>query len=166
MFRPTWPSSGVYDVSLVYSWRNLLRCFCCLCCTWLYYAVSHLCFFVVFSLVSWFLCACLLLAFLCCLSGLTTCNKGNKSSEEDSFRNIKVKHHTHLKMAETCSVEQLQLNVRQWIIYNKAARRRQHKLKTYWTIQCSRMLKYNVIIPLQIVFVRKLPQSERIITFH
>jgi hypothetical protein len=29
MFRPTWPSSGVYDVSLLYSWRNLLRCFCC-----------------------------------------------------------------------------------------------------------------------------------------
>jgi hypothetical protein len=22
MFRPTWPSSGVYDVSLLYSWRN------------------------------------------------------------------------------------------------------------------------------------------------
>jgi hypothetical protein len=41
--------------------------------------------------------------------------KGNKSSEADSFRNIKVKHHTHLKMAmyaETCSVEQRQLNVR------------------------------------------------------
>jgi hypothetical protein len=40
--------------------------------------------------------------------------KGNKSSEADSFRNIKVKH-THLKMAmyaETCSVEQRQLNVR------------------------------------------------------
>jgi hypothetical protein len=26
MFRPTWPSSGVYDVSFLYSWRNLLRC--------------------------------------------------------------------------------------------------------------------------------------------
>jgi hypothetical protein len=25
--------------------------------------------------------------------------KGNKSSEADSFRNIKMKHHTHLKMA-------------------------------------------------------------------
>jgi hypothetical protein len=25
--------------------------------------------------------------------------KGNKSSEADSLRNIKVKHHTHLKMA-------------------------------------------------------------------
>jgi hypothetical protein len=24
--------------------------------------------------------------------------KGNKSSEADSFRNIKAKHHTHLKM--------------------------------------------------------------------
>jgi hypothetical protein len=30
MFRPTWPSSGVYDVLLLYSWRNVLRCFCCL----------------------------------------------------------------------------------------------------------------------------------------
>jgi hypothetical protein len=29
-------------------------------------------------------------------------------------------------------------------IYNKAARRRQLNLKTYWTIQCSRMLKYNI----------------------
>jgi hypothetical protein len=27
MFRPTWPSSCVYDVLLLYSWRNLLRCF-------------------------------------------------------------------------------------------------------------------------------------------
>jgi hypothetical protein len=31
-------------------------------------------------------------------------------------------------------------------IYNIAARRRQLNLKTYWTIQCSRMLKYNIII--------------------
>jgi hypothetical protein len=41
--------------------------------------------------------------------------KATKSSEADSFRNIKVKHHTHLKMAmeaETCSVEQRQRNVR------------------------------------------------------
>jgi hypothetical protein len=30
MFRPTWLSSGVYDVLLLYSWRNLLRCICCL----------------------------------------------------------------------------------------------------------------------------------------
>jgi hypothetical protein len=29
-------------------------------------------------------------------------------------------------------------------IYYKAARRRQLNLKTYWTIQCSRMLKYNI----------------------
>jgi hypothetical protein len=36
-------------------------------CTWLYYACSHLCFSVVFSLVSWFLCACL----LSCLSLLS-----------------------------------------------------------------------------------------------
>jgi hypothetical protein len=37
-----------------------------------------------------------------------------------------------------------QPNVRQWTIYNKAARRRQHNLKTYWTIHCSRMLKYSI----------------------
>jgi hypothetical protein len=29
MFLPTWPSSSVYDVLLLYSWRNLLHCFCC-----------------------------------------------------------------------------------------------------------------------------------------
>jgi hypothetical protein len=29
-------------------------------------------------------------------------------------------------------------------IYNKAARRRQLNLKSYWTIQCNRMLKYNI----------------------
>jgi hypothetical protein len=45
-------------------------------------------------------------------------------------------------------VEQQQLNVRQRTIYNKAARRRQHNLKTYWTIQCSRMLKYSIILDL------------------
>jgi hypothetical protein len=28
IFRPTKPSSSVYDVLLLYSWRNLLRCFC------------------------------------------------------------------------------------------------------------------------------------------
>jgi hypothetical protein len=36
--------------------------------------------------------------------------------------------------AETCSVEQRQLNVRQRTIYNKAARRRQHNLKTYYNV--------------------------------
>jgi hypothetical protein len=30
-------------------------------------------------------------------------------------------------------------------IYNKAARRRQLNLKSYWTIQCNRMLKYNIM---------------------
>jgi hypothetical protein len=30
-------------------------------------------------------------------------------------------------------------------IYNKAARRRQLNLKSYWTIRCSRMLKYNIM---------------------
>jgi hypothetical protein len=29
-------------------------------------------------------------------------------------------------------------------IYNKAARRRQLNLKSYWTIQCNRMLTYNI----------------------
>jgi hypothetical protein len=33
------------------------------------------------------------------LHSITMSNKGNKSSEADFFRNIKVKHHTHLKMA-------------------------------------------------------------------
>jgi hypothetical protein len=33
------------------------------------------------------------------LHSITTCNKDNKSSEADSFRDIKVKHFTHLKMA-------------------------------------------------------------------
>jgi hypothetical protein len=42
-------------------------------------------------------------------------------------------------------VEQRQLNVRQRTVYNKAARRRQHNLKIYWTIQCSRMLQYSII---------------------
>jgi hypothetical protein len=80
MFRPTWPSSIVYDVLLLYSWKNLLRCFCCP-----FLHVVTLCTFPfvffcrVFSLVSWFLCACL----PACLA----------------FRNIKVKHRTHLKMA-------------------------------------------------------------------
>jgi hypothetical protein len=31
-------------------------------------------------------------------------------------------------------------------IYNKAARRRQLNLKSYWTIQCNRMLKYNIFL--------------------
>jgi hypothetical protein len=29
--------------------------------------------------------------------------------------------------------------------YNKAARRRQFNLTSYWTIQCNRMLKYNIV---------------------
>jgi hypothetical protein len=88
MFRPTWPSSRVYDVLLLYSWRNLLR-WGFFSCTWLHYARFHLwgglnmryyyyylcyffcsvivyiCFYLlvffccVFSLVFWFLCVCL-----------------------------------------------------------------------------------------------------------
>jgi hypothetical protein len=50
--------------------------------------------------------------------------------------------------------------VRQWNIYNKAARRRQHNLKTYWTIQCSRMLKYNIID--QMRFVRAMEGSWKV----
>jgi hypothetical protein len=109
MFRPTWPSSGVYDVLLLYSWRNLLRCFCfpflhvVTLCTF-----SFVLFCCVFSLVFWFLCACLPACHFL-LSGQTT------------------------------------RNVRQRTIYNKAARRRQHNLKTYWAMQCSRMLKYSII---------------------
>jgi hypothetical protein len=97
MFRPTWPSSGVYDAFLLYSWRNLLCCFCCPFLHVVTLCTSSFVFFCcVFSLVFWFLCACFLPA---CL--------------------------------QACSVEQRQLNVRQWTIYNKAARRRQHNLKTY-----------------------------------
>jgi ABC-type multidrug transport system fused ATPase/permease subunit len=55
MFRPTWPSSGVYDVLLLYSWRNLLRCFCfsflhvVTLCTFSF--VFLLCFFVSFVIL-------------------------------------------------------------------------------------------------------------------
>jgi hypothetical protein len=48
MFLSTWPSSGVYDVLLLYSWRNLLRCFC-----WIFFHVVILCTFP--------------FAFFCCL---------------------------------------------------------------------------------------------------
>jgi hypothetical protein len=48
-------------------------------------------------------------------------------------------------VAVCVAVEQRQLNVRQWTVYNKAARRRQHNLKTYWIIQCSGMLK-NIVL--------------------
>jgi hypothetical protein len=37
-------------------------------------------------------------------------------------------------------------------IYTKAARRRQLNLKSYWTIQCNRMLKYNRRIVGRVVF--------------
>jgi hypothetical protein len=59
MFRPTWPSSGVYDVVLLYSWRNLLSCFCCPFLNVVtLYTFSCVFFCCVFSLVLWFLCAC------------------------------------------------------------------------------------------------------------
>jgi hypothetical protein len=103
MFRLTWPSSSVYDVILLYSWRNLLRCFVALSCTWLYYARFHLCFSVSFLI---------LVCVFACLPFLVVCR-----------------------------------NVRQRTIYNKAARRRRHNLKTYWTMQCSRMLQYSIINP-------------------
>jgi hypothetical protein len=41
-------------------------------------------------------------------------------------------------------------------IYNKAARRRQLNLKTYWTIQCNRMLQYNIILDTLMQRVTKL----------
>jgi hypothetical protein len=49
MFRPTWPSSGVYDVSLFYipEWI-CFAVFVAFSCTWLYYARSHLCFLLCF----------------------------------------------------------------------------------------------------------------------
>jgi hypothetical protein len=41
-------------------------------------------------------------------------------------------------------------------IYNKAARRRQPNLKRYWTIQCNRMLQYNIMISGMFVCFMKL----------
>jgi hypothetical protein len=73
-----------------------------------------LCFLVVFSLVSWFLCACL----LSCLSLLS---QGQ---------------------------------------YNKAARRRQLNLKTYWTIQCRRMLKYNIVSNVVMFIITDFPLAK------
>jgi hypothetical protein len=48
--------------------------------------------------------------------------------------------------------------VRQWTIYNKVAHRRQHNLKTYWTIQCSRMLKYSIIHSSMLHWLFSLPE--------
>jgi hypothetical protein len=45
MFRPTWPSSGVYDIFLFIPEGFCFAVFCCLCCM-LYYAVSNLCLFL------------------------------------------------------------------------------------------------------------------------
>jgi hypothetical protein len=39
----------------------------------------------------------------------------------------------------------MQQRTKRKTIYNKAARRRQLNLKTYWTIQSNRMLKYNIM---------------------
>jgi hypothetical protein len=102
-----------------YSWRNLIHCFCCLCCMLLYYAVSNL----------W--------------GGLNIIH---------TWRWPCRPKHVVGHMAK-CRLFGMKMN---WIelsvnidkkrktIYNKAARRRQLNLKSYWTIQCSRMLKYNI----------------------
>jgi hypothetical protein len=85
MFRPTWPSSGVYDVLLLYSWRNLLRCFCCL----FLHVVSSVFFSCVFSLVFWFLCV------RFCLEsekkGQTTRN-GKQANTHTRIRKLTKKH--------------------------------------------------------------------------
>jgi hypothetical protein len=49
------------------------------------------------------------------------------------FQNSPAHTHEDGHVGRNISVEQRQLNVRQWTIYNKAARRRQHNLKTYIT---------------------------------
>jgi hypothetical protein len=78
------------------------------------------------------------------LHSITTCNKGNKSSEADSFRNKKW-NITHT-WRWPCSPKHVvwTSTTKRKINYNKAARRRQLNLKTYWTIQCNRKLKYNI----------------------
>jgi hypothetical protein len=64
MFRPTWPSSGVYDVSLSYSWRKLL---CCLCCLFLH--VFILCTFPFVFFVNFLILVCV----FACLPFLVVC---------------------------------------------------------------------------------------------
>jgi hypothetical protein len=56
--------------------------------------------------------------------------------------------------AETCNVEQRQLNVRQLTTYNKAARRRQHNLKTYWISKISQNSSLRMRIILLIGLLR------------
>jgi hypothetical protein len=139
MFRPTWPSSGVYDVSLLYSWRNLLRCFC--------YIFLH--------------------------KERQESKHAHKNQETNE--NTKKNTNENVHSITTCKKRQQKQRSRflqeyksetsytpedghvgrnmlcrtattkRKTIYNKAARRRQHNLKTYWTIQCRRMLKYNII---------------------
>jgi hypothetical protein len=48
MFRPTWPSSGVYDISLFIPEGISFAAFVAHSCTCSYFARSHLCFSVVF----------------------------------------------------------------------------------------------------------------------
>jgi hypothetical protein len=85
-----------------YSWRNLLRCFCCLCCMWLYYAISNLCLFVCCVSVNFHILVCVFgfLAFPCCLSGLEiNGNTTNKHKLETFYLLFIPEYHTHLKMA-------------------------------------------------------------------
>jgi hypothetical protein len=144
----TWPSSGVYDISLFYSWRNLLRCFCCLCCMLLYYAVSNLwgglnvmyyyllylctllfCYSIyVFYLLVFVCCVSVnfhilvcvfgFLAFPCCLSGLCWYKKWNII-------------HTWKWPCRPKHVVWTSTTKRK-ALYNKAASRRQLILKSYW----------------------------------
>jgi hypothetical protein len=82
------------------------------------------------------------------VKSITTCKKIKQKQRSRFLQEYKSKtsytpEDGHIGRNMWC--KQWQLNVRQWNIYNKAARRRQHNLKTYWTIQCSRMLKYSTI---------------------
>jgi hypothetical protein len=80
MFRPTWPSSGAYDVLLLYSWRNLLRCFCCL--------FLHMVTLCTFSSVGWVKYD-VLLFIIPMLLYYSVIVYMFLLSEADSFRNIK-----------------------------------------------------------------------------
>jgi hypothetical protein len=52
IFRPTWPSSGVYDVLLYIPEGMCFAVFVAFSCTWLHCARFHLCFSVVFFSVN------------------------------------------------------------------------------------------------------------------
>jgi hypothetical protein len=66
MFRPTWPSSGVYDVLLFIPEGICFAAFVAFSYMWLYFARFHLCFSVVFFFVNFLIFVCV---FACLLAG-------------------------------------------------------------------------------------------------